>query len=110
MLFQILAKHWFLFTLIFGGNIAFAALMPYTKGFSNIPATLACLFVSFTVIYAFSTAVHKGVDMSLLGPIIGIIVPVCGIIAGLTLNGESVSINKLAWLAGAVVCIYFSAA
>lgn len=89
-------------------QLAGASILPATRGMTA-PLPSFAVFACYAIgLVCMARLVVSGVNLSLLIPIITLAIIVGSVVIGITVYGDSPSPMKLAWLAGAVVCMGLS--
>ncbi|BBF69969.1 hypothetical protein K9B33_00695 [Sphingobium sp. 3R8] len=89
-------------------QLAGASILPATRGMTAPWPSLA-VFACYAIgLICMARLVVSGVNLSLLIPIITLAIIIGSVVVGLAIYGDSPSPMKLAWLAGAVICMGLS--
>ncbi|MBA4089643.1 MAG: hypothetical protein C0494_03480 [Sphingobium sp.] len=89
-------------------QLAGASILPATRGMTAPWHSLA-VFACYAIgLICMARLVVSGVNLSLLIPIITLAIIIGSVVVGLAIYGDSPSPMKLAWLAGAVICMGLS--
>ena len=93
------------FAFVIVGQALGLSLLPATRGFTAIGATVACI-LSFVLSFAvFARLINNGVELSTLTPVVTITLQVVVLVIGITVYHESASFAKIGLLLGAAVMI-----
>ncbi len=98
MLSILLNSLWLLFGLAITSNILALALLPRTQGFTSAGMTATCLLLFSVNLWALSRILYKGMDLSLLVPIMTAVIPLATIGIGVIAYAENASLTKLGLL------------
>jgi multidrug transporter EmrE-like cation transporter len=77
------------------------ALLPRTLGFSNVPATLACLIAFDLSLWLCARMSQGGMNLGLLIPAMSAVVPLASIVVGIVIYHEPALVPRIALLAAA---------
>ena len=84
-----------LFALAVVGQVIGASLLPMTRGFSRFDATAFCLVAFAAAMWAMAQLIAKGVNLSLVVPIMASTVPLVVIAVAFLFYGESAPLMKI---------------
>lgn len=93
------------FAFVIVGQALGLSLLPATRGFTAMGATVACILSFVLSFWVFARLINNGVELSTLTPIVTITLQVVVLVIGITVYHESASLAKIGLLLGAAIMI-----
>ena len=94
-----------LFLIAVAAQLASVALLPPTHGFSRLGPTVLCCALFLLGVGVLARLTYSGVQLSILIPLMGAVIPLASIAIGILLYGESASASRVALLVVSCVLI-----
>lgn len=91
-----------------GANIAYMLVLPHTNGWKNLLPSIALCLIGGILTWLWPVMLSKGVNLMVIGPLIGALLPLLGIFVGWLILNEPLSFQKVTLLLLATGIIAFA--
>ncbi len=81
-----------------GTNIAYMLVLPHTHGWTNLIPSIALACLGALLTWLWPVMLSKGVNLMVIGPLIGALLPLLGIVVGYFVLKETASFQKISLL------------